>query len=261
MTCPRVTYAWCCILLAFAAHLKPQCKWNFDGTTFEIGMKGDNQLYVVDTTEEDNEPVRDGGQNDTLPVYIKWMFLGSAAGHVAPIFLVLAVAAMGENDFFVKKVRGLTYTNDKSVEGFVACSKTRGGCTQLWKYYFLNYVIPEIAKSSEMYDTKVRLSCQLSKTRIICFPLFYISSKTDDGEAMRNFLSSDGEAIILEEVFDAEVQAQFAAAKIDMAKGSPSATSAHQPSDRQTVFNVAKRLVKKSIGNGEVVSNHFLEAQ
>ena len=88
-----------------------------------------------------------------------------------------------------------------------------------------------------------------------------MSSKTDDGEAMRNFLSSDGEAIILEEVFDAEVQAQFAAAIIDMAKGPPSATSAHLPFDRQTVFNVAKRLVKKSIGNGEVVSNHFLEAQ
>lgn len=57
---------------------------------------------------------------------------------------------------------------------------------------------------------------------------------------MRNFYSMDGEAIILKEVFDPEVQAAFRDALIDVCKISKSDTGHHQASDRSPVFRDCK---------------------
>lgn len=61
-----------------------------------------------------------------------------------------------------------------------------------------------------------------------------------NGDPMRSFLSTDGEAIILSQAFDADVLAAMAAARIDYLKGSPSGTSAHQPADVSSNFRAVK---------------------
>ena len=76
---------------------------------------------------------------------------------------------------------------------------------------------------------------------------------------MRTFLSSDGEAIILEQAMDSEVQALLALNNIDMAKNAPSATGSHQSADRMSVFKGSKLGVKQSIANNTNVSNPVLE--
>lgn len=69
---------------------------------------------------------------------------------------------------------------------------------------------------------------------------------------MRNFYSQDGEAEILTPEMCDIVQAAFAAAFIDFAKGPPSATGIHQSWDRNTCLRDTKtgmRSVRVAIAN------------
>ena len=70
---------------------------------------------------------------------------------------------------------------------------------------------------------------------------------------MRQFLSSDGEAIILKEAYSPEVQAAMSVNCIDMAKNAPSA-------DRMSVFKDVKHMVKTGLNSSKDMSNSIVEA-
>ena len=84
-------------------------------------------------------------------------------------------------------------------------------------------------------------------------------AQNSDLSDMRHFLSADGEAIILQEAMSQMVLDAFEVAKIDYVKGPPSATSAHQSADRQSVFRESKSCVKKQIEQRRNVDNSLLE--
>jgi hypothetical protein len=111
MLCPRTTYIWACLLLAFSSALLMQCKWCFDGTTFEVNENGSGGFFVIAYDAEDNSPIRDSNRQQSLGVYIKWMYLGSAHGEIAPLFMVLAVEVMTDDQFLLVEVVGLSGTS------------------------------------------------------------------------------------------------------------------------------------------------------
>jgi hypothetical protein len=75
---------------------------------------------------------------------------------------------------------------------------------------------------------------------------------------MRNFYSQDGEAEILTPAMCDIVQAAFAAAFIDFAKGPPSATGIHQSWDRNTCFRDTKTGMRTVTEAGTDTSNPTL---
>ena len=79
--------------------------------------------------------------------------------------------------------------------------KTRGGNALMWRHYFTYVLILEIKLVSTMHKMK-----------------------TDEGLPMRQLLSTNGEACILNEAFDPEVLVAFKDALIDYLKLGPSST-------------------------------------
>ena len=155
MSCPRLTYVWACLQVAFAGHLKPECKWCFDGTTFEINDDGANGMVVIQYDADDKSPIRSTENQQSLSVYIKWMYLGSALGASAPIFLVFAINGMDPDTHYIHDVTGLSASSDYSVTGYVAFADSRAGNAALWKDYFIRFVIPQLSKSQNTFQTKV----------------------------------------------------------------------------------------------------------
>lgn len=133
-----------------------QCKWCFDGTTFEVNENGSGGFVVIAYDAEDNSPIRDSNRQQSLGVYITWMYLGSAHGEIAPLFMVLAVEVMTDDQFLLVEVLGLSGTSVTQV-GWVAFAKSRTGNAGLWKEFFLRFVIPVIKGSVDLFKTKVSM--------------------------------------------------------------------------------------------------------
>ena len=155
MSCYRVTYMWATLLLAFSSHLKAECKWCFDGTTFEVKEAGNDKLVMISVQERDDSPIRSTTNQATLGVYLKWMYMGSAAGEIAPLFIVLAVDSMPEGAWYIHEVVGLSSSSDITRSGYVAFAKTRAGNDGLWNEYFIRFVIPTLTKSRSYFNSKV----------------------------------------------------------------------------------------------------------
>ena len=155
MICPRVTYMWANLLLAFSAHLEPACKWCFDGTTFEITAAGNGGYVMIYTGDEDDTPIRTTLHQSHLAVYAKWMYMGSAAGEIAPLFLVFAVETLADDEYYIHEVVGLSSGSDVTRSGFVAFCKSRAGNAKLWAAYFKDFVIPTLVTSQKVHKTKV----------------------------------------------------------------------------------------------------------
>jgi hypothetical protein len=146
---------WATLQVAFASHLLPQAKWCFDGTTYEI-KEGVGGMVMISCRDRDNTPIRNTQNQATLGVYIKWMYMGSAAGEVAPLFLVFAVDCMPEGEFYIQEVVGLSSGNDITRSGFIAFAKSRAGNTGLWINFFLRFVIPTLQNSRNIFQAKVK---------------------------------------------------------------------------------------------------------
>ena len=71
-----------------------------------------------------------------------------------------------------------------------------------------------------------------------------------DGARVRSFLSTDGEASILNEAFDNDIITPFAASNIDYLKLGPSVTSQWQPWDVCTLFRGNKSSLAKVVREG-----------
>lgn len=78
-----------------------------------------------------------------------------------------------------------------------------------------------------------------------CFILSFFQ-QDDEGNELKMFFSTDGEAIILREVFDEAVLKGFDDALVDYMKNGASLTSHQQPLDVSSVFKSVKTGVKKA---------------
>ena len=155
MSCPRVTYVWACLQLAFAGHLQSPYKWCFDATTYEIRDGASGGKIIIQYDKSDNSPIRNTAVQESLAVFIKWMFLGSAFGEYGALFFLFAIDTMGPDDYYFHEVQCLSGTSDVLKTGYVACAHSRAGNAGLWKQYFIQIVVPQLVTSSRAFALKV----------------------------------------------------------------------------------------------------------
>jgi hypothetical protein len=126
------------MLFAFSSELFDTMKWNWDATQFICAPDGRGSLccYVKDNV--DDSPLTSDLDNG-LSLCVKWMHMGSAAGEVIPLVLLIAVTEMSDNDFEFYPVVGMTHQNIIDRTGYLCFTKTRAGNGLLNLLLFVPY--------------------------------------------------------------------------------------------------------------------------
>lgn len=170
-----------------------------------------------------------------MSLLLKHFALGNARGDIAPPCFIVAQKDMPDDEFYYEEVPGLNTTGDMTAaSGCIYICKTRCGCASLWKHFFLNRCIPFLKQTAARYGLK-----------------------NMNGSNMRPFLTTDGEACILEEAFDPEVKAAFREAEIDYLKLGPSATKVNQPLDGNG-FRDTKAVLKMLVKDPKDIEDTYL---
>ena len=149
------------------------------------------------------------------------MHCSNAGGETAPMLLVVAIKEMPEEEFEVYTIDGLRCTASVGETGYVAFCKTRGGCSKLWRWFFVEFVLVFVKKLRKTYDFK-----------------------NADGTPMRTFVYLDGEACILKEIFDPKVLELVEECGVDAGKGIESGSGYSQSSDVASTFRNCKTGLK-----------------
>ena len=209
----RMFVSWATLLRTYVLDkYSRNLLFNFDPTHFTVkGGEGDQKHLIIKSERDTTNPAKykDSGQ---LPMGVKVIFLGSAAGVVAnPVFIMAdpAMPKKGENSFKVYELIGGGLTADGDSLGYVAFAHTRQGCTELDKWYLESVMIPFIAKTR---------------------------GRVPDGGNKRGCVFMDGEAQMIKAVMDPSMQTTFASSKIDAQKLPASLSLVAQPLDASFVF-------------------------
>lgn len=244
---PYMSYHWYMICYALSAFLYACQKWNIDATTYVFQPKGkgakaikllnegDYSIDIEDKIVLKNE-IKSTLQGSKLPFAIKNMMMISAAGEAGEFVLVVAIKEMGVDDWFAVEVIGMSISVTVGTKGTLYFCHTRCGTVLMWKDYFTRVVIPTIILSNA-----------------------YHLAKDDEGNPQRNFLSSDGEDIILRNAYDPAIRLQFVEARIDYGRVGAGTTRIHNACDRQFTFRDCHKEVKRVQANSVDVSNSILE--
>lgn len=157
--CPRLSYIWGCVLMAYSANLLAENKWNADATTIIVSQAGTGSLVCTISNPSDDSPIASSTIPDTLNLLDKWFALNNANGESGPLVLVVAIPTMHENTFFARQVVSMSSTTTIGDKGWVNFSRSRGGCHAMWIHYYLNVTIPTTKLSNEIHLHKVRSQC------------------------------------------------------------------------------------------------------
>jgi hypothetical protein len=149
--CPRLSYIWGCVLMAYSANLMAENKWNADATTIIVSQKGTGALVCIIGDPEDKSPISSSTIPDTLNLLVKWFALNNAGGESGPLVLIFAIPTMAEDTYFATQVTSMSSTTAIGDRGWVYFSRTRGGCKAMWTHYFLTVTVPTIAHSNSVH--------------------------------------------------------------------------------------------------------------
>ena len=253
LKCYRLAYITMCFIWGLCRHLPPANKWNADCTTFECRPSGSGKFVCVVREKGDGSQVdfmflldifskysitmkvTSVSSSGELNLLVKYFGLGNAAGNIGPTVLIVAIKDMPDDQLFVKEVIGLTSTSTVGDRGWLYFCKTKGGTASMWRHWFTNVCIPTIKNAADVLDIK-----------------------DEQGIRYRSFLSTDGEACILNEAFDETVLHGFKDASIDYLKLGPSSTSSWQPWDVCDLFRGTKSGMAKVVREGTEVEDDLL---
>ena len=150
-----------CINIALAGNLKADNKWNADSTTFSIVEHGtESKVCIVRDPDLDlipRGPTR-SMLPSSLPVYLRWIHLCSAAGELSPLVFMIAIDDLSEDDFFTYPVQGLSSTNGNTICGHLVFTKSRAGNQESWMWWFQHICIPTINLTKNLLQHKVYYS-------------------------------------------------------------------------------------------------------
>ena len=235
LTCFRLAYISMCFIWVLCKNLPAVYKWNCDCTTFECRSEGSGKLVCVVREKGDHSQVASVSSAGELNLIVKFFGLGNAGGNIGAVVLIIAVNDMPENVFFVREILGLSSTSTVGEKGWIYICKTKGGTATLWRHWFTMICIPTISKAARLYDLR-----------------------DDQDQPYRSFLSSDGEACIINEAFTEEVLDMFRANSIDYLKLGPGSTSSWQPWDVSDLFRGSKSAMKKVVSSGAIIEDDLL---
>ena len=153
--CPRLSYIWGCVLMAYSANLSAENKWNADATTIIISAKGTESFVCTIGDSDNSSPIASSTIPDTLNLLVKWFGLNNAGGESGPLVLVFSIPTMAENTFFVAQVAPMSSSTTVGDKGWICISKTRVGCYRMWVHYYLNVTVPTIRGSNSLHMNTV----------------------------------------------------------------------------------------------------------
>jgi hypothetical protein len=110
LRCPRLSYIWGCVCMAYSASLRGENKWDADVTTIVVNESGTGSFVCIMKDRENSEPVASSSLPDNLNLLIKWFALNNAGGEAGPLVLMIAVATMEEDTFFATQVLSMGST-------------------------------------------------------------------------------------------------------------------------------------------------------
>jgi hypothetical protein len=231
----RLTYKVACAYKGFAGQQWAENKWNADCTTLIIKPVESGRLIYVVRERGDNRRVQSAGVVVDLAVLIKIFCLGNAGGEIAKLVAIVAIKEMPKDEYFKAEIPGFTHLATRA-SGTVYFAHSKGGCASMWRDIFLTFIVPEIKASGD-----------------------YHKHEDVNGNPMRQFLHTDGEASIMNEAFSEEVMDAFEDALVDMAKGAPMGTSKIQDLDVGHLFDSIKAGAKTVVKYNVDVSNDTLQ--
>jgi hypothetical protein len=214
---PRMTYSMWVMLLAFITTLWNVMKWNWGATQFLCKPAGTGALTCVVEDEDTKTPVTAVADN-SLNLCVKWMHMGSAAGEVIPLVILIAAKEMDAAACEIIPINGLAYNGAVGQTGYLVFTKTRAGNAAFFRWFALTIVAPTINDSQDFHE-----------------------AKNDDGTPMRAWVTFDREAIVLPVMMEQEVLDVFAVAGIDLGKIAASCSGIHQASDVALLFMAVKK--------------------
>lgn len=239
LTDVRMAYRVACFYDAFSGHLPPCYKWNADATTAVVQEDRTGALVCF---------IPDGGKDKkldssvvpgSLNLLVKWMALVNAAGESGPLVLIITMSDMPDGAFFAHKVKGLSGSTEIGAAGWVYLCNSRAGNAALWHHWFQFIVIPTFEACREHHNIL-----------------------DSDNDSMNMFFTTDGEAVIMQEAFDAMVLAELRRVQTDMGKGGPGSTSRWQALDRGVIFRDYKcgltYITKSGVDTGNETLARYL---
>lgn len=231
----RLTYRIACCYEAFSGHLPATHKWNADATTMIVAPDKVGSLVCSIPGAEEKKKLDSSTVPNGLNLLVKWVLMASAQGETSPLVLIITIPDMKDGTFFAKKLVGLSGSQEIGASGWLYLCNSRAGNAALWQHWFKNVVIPTMQSCRDAHD-----------------------EPDSSGEAARIFFSTDGEAVIMQEVFDPDILQRLEFVRCDMVKGGPSATSRHQACDVMVVFRDVKTGLKYHALIGTDTTNETL---
>lgn len=159
--CPRISYIWGCVCMAYSSNLRAEQKWNADATTIVISESGTGSYVCVIKDNHNTDPVSSSALPDNLNLLVKWFALNNAGGESGPLVLIFAVPTMEEGTYFATQVLSMGSTSAIGEKGWLYCAKTRGGCPDMWIHYCTHITVPTIQFSNDCHKHKVRYNHEL----------------------------------------------------------------------------------------------------
>jgi hypothetical protein len=265
--CPRMSYVWYLVCWALSRTLPGFGKWNADASTYVFEPKGSGDticslaadsdlrkwLTQIDAEEENEMPLvtvpnvrkKSKGKNksqsvdNSLPFAIKVVQHCNASGKSGPACVVIAIKQMPSDVWFVQEVMGLSWVSRIGAKGVVYFCKTRCGTKAMWSDWFTRVAVPTIAESNIAHAKHLH---------------------TSDGAPFTNHFSTDGEDIILSNIYTNDaVQRAFANHNITYSRVGVGTTGIHNACDRAYTFRETKSAVRKCRKQNKSVTNELLE--
>lgn len=237
---PRMLYSVWIMMNSLTKSLPPQLIWNWDATQFIVGQSDrDKKVYSVklDDGSANRTPLGLVG-DESLDIAIKWMFMGSAAGAAAPLVFMAAVDGLNVEECKVFAIPGLTSTVDSNAVGYLCLCPTRAGNAAFFSWFIQNIAITTVEKCRRLYELPTGLNKEFAPA----------------------FISSDGEAIVIEEVFNQDIRGLLRAENIHLGKIAASCSGILQPSDVSPLFRASKTKLRNMLNKAPPHPNPIVEA-
>jgi transposase len=232
----RLVYRVACVCYQLAAGLPAPFKWNCDATTLVVENINNNGLVCYMPGSEHIKKLDSASVTSELSLLMKWVLMCSASGLSSRIVLVINIPTMPPDTFYVSEIEGLGVSGVGGGEtGRLYFCQKRTGNAALWQDWFKEVVIPTLRFCRE-------------HNKLV----------GSDGEPLRMFLNTDGEAAILTEAFDRSILDAFQGLKVDYLKNGPSVTSVLQPCDVSPVFRDVRTGLDQVRKKGAITRNDVL---
>jgi hypothetical protein len=241
----RMSYSVWIMIKALTEDIPPHLHWNWDATQFVVGQSDKSKkVYTVrlEDKAENKQPLSILGE-ESLDIGIKWMHMGSAAGAAIPIVFLVAVDSLKADDFRVYTIPGLSVTVSANAVGYLCVCSSRAGNAAFFSWFIQNVAITTVEECRTLYMAQLN------------------AVEPENAQAAPAFISSDGEAIVMDEVFDQSTRSLLEAKNIQLGKIAASCSGIHQPSDVSPLFRASKTRLRSMLSGNSVIPNPSVEAQ